>query len=145
MVKRYGVNQDITERKQVEEALRESEERFSVLSEAAFEGIVITDKSRIIDVNEQMAAMLGYERSEILNLTVDKFVAPQSIELVLKHLKSGIETPYEHLALRKDGSIFPVEIRAKSLPYKGSIVRVTAIRDITERKKAEEAIQKLNT
>ena len=131
---------DITERKQAEEALRESEERFSTLAEAAFEGIVISDKGYVADCNEQLAAMLGYEQSEMIGFEVRKFVAPESLEIVLEHIKSGSEEPYEHLSLRKDGTRFPVEVRAKSIPYKGQQVRVTAIRDITERKRAEEKL-----
>ena len=132
---------DITERKRSEDALRESEERFSVLADASFEGIVISDTGRIIELNEQMAGMLGYERKELIGRTVESFVAPESLELVQEHIKSGNEEPYAHLSLRKDGSTFPVEIRAKSIPYKGRVVRVTTVRDITERKRAEEAIR----
>jgi PAS domain S-box-containing protein/putative nucleotidyltransferase with HDIG domain len=128
---------DITERKRAEEALIESEERFSTLAAASFEGIVISDKGRVIDCNEQLATILGYEQSEIVGLEVNKFVAPESLGIVLEHIKSGSEEPYEHLSLRKDGTKFPVEIRAKSIPFKGRQVRVTAIWDITERKKAE--------
>jgi PAS domain S-box-containing protein/putative nucleotidyltransferase with HDIG domain len=135
------LKQQVAERKQAEAALQESEQRFSVLSAAAFEGIVISDRGQIIDVNEQLAAMLGYERPKMIGLPVEKFVAPESLELVLQHVRSGSEEPYEHLSLRKDGSTFPVEIRAKSLPYRGRIVRVTAIRDIIERKRAEEALR----
>ena len=132
---------DISERTLAEKALQESEERFSVLSEAAFEGIVISDKGRVVDTNKQLATMLGYERPEMLDLPVETFVAPESLDLVMQHIHSGSEQPYEHLSLRKDGSKFPVEIRAKSLPYKGRVVRVTAIRDITERKRSEEALR----
>jgi PAS domain S-box-containing protein len=133
----FGTHADITARKQAEEALRESEERFSILSEAAFEGIVISDRGRVLDANEQLARMFGYTRSEMTGLSVENFVAPESRELVLRHILSGSEEPYEHLSVRKDGSFFPVEIRAKSLSYKGRAVRVTAVRDCTKRKEAE--------
>ncbi len=132
-----GITRDITDRKQVEQAMHESEQRFSILSAAAFEGIVISDKGRVVDVNKQLAAMLGCEPSDVVGLAVEKFVAPELLELVKKHIQSESEEPYEHLALRKDGSTFPVEIRAKPFPYDGRILRVTAIRDITERRRAE--------
>ncbi|MGD8403313.1 MAG: PAS domain S-box protein [Anaerolineales bacterium] len=132
-----GVTRDITDRKRAEQARYESEQRFSILSAAAFEGIVISDRGRVIDVNKQLAAMLGYEPSEVVGIEIEKFVAPESLELVMQHIKSKSEEPYEHLALRKDRSTFPVEIRAKSLPYNGHVLRVTAIRDITERKRVE--------
>jgi PAS domain S-box-containing protein len=128
----------------MEDALRESEERFSRLAEATFEGIVMTDQGRIIDANHQLAEMLGYELLEIIGMSVMELVAPESRQLVQKNIASGYEGPYEHLALRKDGSILPVEVRAKTMPYKGHMVRVTAIRDITQRKQAEEEIRRRN-
>jgi PAS domain S-box-containing protein len=60
------------------------------------------------------------------------------LKLVQNNIASGVELPYEHLALRKDGSAFSVEARAKSVPSDGHKIRVTAIRDITERKRTEE-------
>jgi PAS domain S-box-containing protein len=132
---------DITEKIKMEEALHESEERFHQLSEAAFEGIAIGEKGKVLEVNDQLLRILGYERSEMIGMNAMDFVAPESRELVMNYIISKYEAPYEHLALRKDGSIFPVEVHGKSLPYKGRLVRVTAIRDITERKKSEKAIK----
>ncbi|MBI1878196.1 MAG: PAS domain S-box protein, partial [Chloroflexi bacterium] len=132
------------ERQQMEKALRESEERFSRFSEAAFEGIGIADAGIVIDANRQLAQMLGYELPEIMGMSVMNFIAPESHDLVQQNRLSEYEGPYEHIALRKDGSIFPVEVRAKTLPYKGRVVRVTAIRDITKRKQAEEEIRRRN-
>lgn len=128
----------------MKEALRESEERFSRLVEATFEGIAMTDQGRIIDANQQFAQMLGYDFSEMIGLSVMDVIAPESHELVRNNVTSDCEGPYEHLALRKDGSTLPVEVRAKSLPYKGRVVRVTAIRDITQRKQAEQEISRHN-
>jgi PAS domain S-box-containing protein len=139
-----GVSVDITERKKAEEAHWESEERFSRLSESAFEGIVISDGGKVFDVNDQLAKILGYKPEEMIGKTAMEFVAPESRELVMKNIQSGIEGSYEHYALKNDGSIFPVEVQAKMLPYEGRSFRVTAIRDITERKKAEEEIRKLS-
>jgi PAS domain S-box-containing protein len=133
---------DLTERKKAEEALRESEERYSRLSAAAFEGIGICEQGKIIDANDQLAKMLGYEPSELVGKDVLDFVAPESRDLVTANVQKGYEGPYEHLAMRKDGSVFPVEIRARSIPYKGHTARVSAIRDIAERKKAEKDIRK---
>jgi PAS domain S-box-containing protein len=135
------VCRDVTERMKAGEALRESEERFARLSDAAFEGIVISEYGRVIDVNEQLADMLGYPRSEMIGLEVSRFVAPESLSLVQNNIESGVESPYEHLALRKDGFAFSVEARAKSVPSDGHKIRVTAIRDITERKQTEESLR----
>jgi PAS domain S-box-containing protein len=132
--------QDITERRQTENALRESEKRFATLSEAAFEGIVISDSGLVVDCNEQLVRMFGYEWLEIIGCEVSGFIAPESLEIVRRHIRSGSEEPYEHLSIRKDGTKFPVEVHAKSIPYKGKEMRVTVIRDITERKQADEEI-----
>ncbi|MFQ5912277.1 MAG: GAF domain-containing protein, partial [Nitrospinota bacterium] len=61
---------DITERKNAEKALRESEERFRRLSEAGFEGIGLTEDGRILDVNEKLARMLGYEPNDLIGMDV---------------------------------------------------------------------------
>lgn len=133
---------DTTETKHAENLLKQSEERFRRLSEAAFEGIVISDQGKIIDANVRMAAMLGCTQAEMLGADVIQFVAPESRVLVGSKVSSGSEEPYEHLALRKDGRTFPVEVQAKSLPYDGRIVRVSAIRDNSERKRAEQQINR---
>ena len=61
--------------------------------------------------------------------------------LVLNNILSGHEGPYEHVALRKDGSKFLAEVRARLLPYKGKMVRVSILRDLTEYKRAEQALR----
>jgi len=142
LIEVQSVGQDITERKEAEEALRESEARFQRLAEAAFEGIAITDQGTVIDVNDQVGKMLRWEPTELIGKSAIEFVAPESRELVQKNMMSGYEGSYEHMAVRKDGSTFPVEVRAKAFPYKGRMLRVTAMRDITQRKEAEEALRR---
>jgi PAS domain S-box-containing protein len=129
------------ERRRALESLRESELRFSMLAEAAFEGIALSEKGNIIIASNQLARMFGYEPEDMLGMPALNCVAPESEELVKRNLEDGVTEPYEHLAIRKDGSIFPVEVRARALPYKGRIVRVSVIRDITERKKAQAALE----
>lgn len=129
---------------QVKNALKDSEERFRKLSESAFEGIVITDKGKVRDANNQLTEMLKIKLDKLIGMNVFDFVAPESRKIVEEHIRLGSEEPYEHFAQRTDGSIFPVEVRAKSLPFGGEILRVTAIRDITERKQAEEKLKSRN-
>ena len=136
-----GSVQDITERKKTAQSLLESEERFRRLSQASFEGISITHQGKFIDVNEQFTRMLGYERSEIIGRPVLDLVAPESRELVTQHMESGYERPYELFAVKKDGATFPVEVHGKSISYAGGTARVTAIKDITERKQAQADLQ----
>jgi PAS domain S-box-containing protein len=124
-------------------ALLESEERFnriSELSEASFEGIAISDKGIIIEVNHRLASMLGYGPAEMIGKQAQDFVAPEARDFVMENMMADNEGPYEHLALKKDGTTFPVEVHAKLIPFDGQIVRVTAIRDISNRKQAEQEI-----
>jgi PAS domain S-box-containing protein len=141
MVQRViGTCLDITDQKQHEEEIRESEERFRILSESAFEGIAITEKGRFINGNNKLCEILKIDLKELIGMDAINFVAPESRELVETRMKSGFEEPYEHMALTKDGRVFPVEVRGKSIPYRGRIFRVTAIRDITEQKKMQEQL-----
>ncbi len=140
IVEFQSVGRDITERRQAEEALRESEERFAILSTATFEAIGLSEQGKIIDVNEQMLTMLGYTRDEIIGMNAEQLVAPESLDLVKRHRALNLEDAYEHIAVKKDGTLFPVEVRPRMIPYRGRLIRVTAIRDITERKRAEESL-----
>lgn len=132
---------DITERRRTENELQESEERFRQLADAAFEGIAITELGRFVDGNFQISKMLGYELSEMIGKSVNDFVAPDSVELVRDKMLANVEKPYEHNAIRKDGSIIPVEAQAKMITWGGKILRVTALRDISERKRAEQTLR----
>jgi PAS domain S-box-containing protein len=137
-----SVAHDITERKRTEEALRESEERFRKFAdEATFEGIIIHDEGKILDVNKQFSTMHGYERTELMGIDSFKTIAPESRAMVLKHIQAGYEKPYEAVALKKDGSAFPIEIHSKTIPFHGKMVRAATVQDITERKRAEEALR----
>jgi PAS domain S-box-containing protein len=136
-----GIIRDITERKRAGEALWESEERFRRLSEASFEGIVFHEEGKIIDANEAFATMLGYGLSEVIGKNALDFATPELREVALGHIRDGSEEPYDGVAIRKDGSTFLIEVRGKHIPYKGRTIRLTAMRDITERKRAEEALR----
>jgi two-component system cell cycle sensor histidine kinase/response regulator CckA len=135
-----GVFRNITERKRAEQKLDESIDRFRRLSEAGFEGIIISEQGVIVDANTRMAQIIGCKISDLIGSKVSEFVAPESLASLEDHIRSGSEERYECFAKRKYGSIFPVEVQGKSLPYEGRMLRITAIRDITERKRAEEAL-----
>jgi PAS domain S-box-containing protein len=118
----------------------ESEERFRTLSSATFEGIAITENGRIVDVNEQLLAMLGRSRDEMVGEPVSAFLMPEDRERVLQGIREGLETQVEHRMVRKDGVLFNAEAHGKMVHFKNRTVRVTAIRDITERKRTEESL-----
>ena len=125
-----------------EAALMESDARMQQLANSTFEGIGIAEEGKIIEVNEQLARMHGYRAADLAGQPVINLVAPESRPVVLEHVRSGRTEAYEHMAQRKDGSRFPVEVRGRLINYRGRPVRVTAVRDITERKQAEENLRR---
>jgi PAS domain S-box-containing protein len=139
-----GIIEDISERKRAEHELRDSEERFRLLTEAAFEAIVITEDGRIKDVNDQGLRMFGYERSEMIGQDVSKFVSPESRALVEKNIRGEVEEAYEHRMVRKDGSTFDAQAQAKMVRTGQQTFRMTALRDITDKKKAENELSRAN-
>ncbi|MHC4143633.1 MAG: PAS domain S-box protein [Planctomycetota bacterium] len=136
-----GTGRDITKQKQAEEELRENEKRFRSLSEAAFEGIAITEKGEVVDVNDAFLRMYDCSLDELKGKQVTEFVAPEHRELVKEKIRSGYEGIYEHKGIRKDGSLIDLEIQGRSIIYQGRNMRLTAIRDITEQKKARLALE----
>jgi len=137
----HGTGRDITERKRAEDALRESEERFRTLSEATFEGVAIHDRGKILDANPTFAEMFGYELSELIGMDSLELAAPESRGLLRQSILSKRQEPFEAMALRKDGTAFLVEIRGRPARYREQAVGLTAVRDITARKRAEEALR----
>ncbi len=137
----FCVCRDITERKGAEKVLRESESRLQALSDASFEAIFFSDKGVCIDQNKTAERIFGYSDSEAVGRHGTEWIVPEDRELVRQHMMSGYEKPYQVTALRKDGTTFPAEIQGRMYRYQDRPVRVTALRDITERKKAEQALR----
>jgi len=125
---------DITERKRAEDVLME---RFRHLSEVAFDGVAVTEKGVFLEVNKPFAHMFGYEVPEMLGLPVLQLVAPECQEDVKQKILSEYEKPYELIGVRKDGRHFPIEACGKSFLSEGRNLRITSLRDITDRKKTE--------
>jgi PAS domain S-box-containing protein len=137
-----GTFEDITARRKTEVALQESEARFRTLAEATFEAVVIHDHGKILDINQNLADMSGYSLEELTEIDMLTLVAPESHGILTENIESGNETMYEIVGLRKNGSRYSVEIRGKQLPYQGKMLRVAAIRDISDRKQAEAELEK---
>jgi diguanylate cyclase (GGDEF)-like protein/PAS domain S-box-containing protein len=132
---------DITRHRLAEQAIRESEERLRKFSEATREGIVFHDKGLITDCNEALSRMVGYSHDELVGTEILGYNAPEYREIVANNISAGIERPYEGAVLHKDGHRIPVELVGKEMPYKGRHLRMTVVRDISDRKSAEERIQ----
>ena len=131
-------------RERDERMLRENEERFHQLADSTFEGIVIHDQGKILDVNQSILKMIGYGYDEVIGTDVMRYVAPASRELVLRSMQSGYDRPFEIVLTTKGGSTRTMEVNGKPLAYKGKQARMVALHDITERKKMEEAIRDIS-
>ncbi|MHB9130171.1 MAG: PAS domain-containing sensor histidine kinase [Armatimonadota bacterium] len=134
---------DITLQAKIEDALRYSEERFHAFSEASTEGIVIHEQGKILEVNQAIVDHLGYPPEEMVGRSVLEFTAPESREEMVRHVMAGDPGPYTAISLHKDGSRTIGEIRARNFTYKGRPVRLVAMRDVTELKQAQDALEQL--
>lgn len=133
-------------RKQTDEVLRESEERFRTLVENAGDGFELLDaQGRFIDVNSATIKQLGYTRDELLGLSVfdiDPSLTPQVFSQTTAHLAPGLSVRVQSVHRRKDGTTFPVEVTVSKVQLKGNAHVLTLVHDITERKLAEQALLK---
>jgi PAS domain S-box-containing protein len=137
---------DITERKEAEEKLQESEEKYRNIVEIANEGILVIDsRFRVTFYNQKMIEMLGYDSEEGIGRPIWDFIkedSKSSVTLNMKKRQRGIIESYELELICKDGSSLWVLLNAKSLfdkdgKFMGSI---SMISDITERKRVEETL-----
>ncbi len=131
----------MSERNRAEVGLRESEEKFRTLFEAAVDALLIIDaQGKIIDTNRTAYESLGYTKEEILSMTITELnteefsgAVPERIEHLLQYSHHAFESAQR----RKDGSAMPVEVNSKTMDFGGKKVFFSVIRDITERKQAE--------
>jgi len=124
-----------------EAALREGRVRMAAFAEATFEGIVESEAGRILDCNEQFARMLGYTVAELRGMEIARLVVPEDLERVSANVRQGQDSTVEHGVVRKDGGRIIVEAHGRSVTP-GGARRHTALRDITERKRAEQALRR---
>ncbi len=127
---------------QKEEELENYRERLRAMSSATFEGILLHDNGIIVAANDAMSSMFGYELSELIGTSAFNFLMPEDVDIARNNITKGYELPYEVRGIRKNGAVFPIEIRGKSLVYGGRNLRVTAVRDISEHKKVLDALQR---
>jgi len=122
--------------------LQQSEDRFKHLSGVTFEGIVIHKEGLIFDVNESLTKMFGYTGQDLIGSNAVELLFPiESHPTLHENISKYIATPYEVMARKKDGTLFPAEIESRNIEKGDEYFRVTAIRDITERKQAAEQLR----
>jgi len=139
---------EVRERQQVEEALRESEMRFRLLVENAGDAFLLLDATngQILDANQQACKNLGYTYEELLALgtpDMDVRYTPEELQAFRQRLMIGQPTILESEHRRKDGTTFPVEATVCLFESGGRLLELALVRDITERKQAEQATARL--
>jgi PAS domain S-box-containing protein len=139
------VVEDITDRKRAHEALRESEEKYRQIFAMETDGIFLVNAQthRFLDVNDAACRMYGHTREEFLNLihldtTTQPKESAESIAEVIREKRVFVALRYHK---KKDGTAFPVEISASSFDLQGQPVICGVIRDITQRKRAGDAMR----
>jgi len=132
---------DITERKQTEVAVKESEEKYRNVFTAERDALFLIDRAThaILDINEAACGLYGYSREEILKLkNSDMSFEPEETRRATTEFKDRIDLRYHK---KKDGTIFPVDISASRFILKDKEVILAAIRDITSQKHSEDALR----
>ncbi len=111
-------------------------ERSRMLSSASFEGILVHEDGVVIDANQSLAELLGFEQDELLGpQTMQRCVAPEDMPNVLERMRERFEGAYVINGVRKDGSRFRAELQSKQGKLGERPVRVVAVRDVTERER----------
>lgn len=136
-----GVVQDITERKTMENALRQSNEKYTTLIEHASDAIIITTlDGKIVECNTRGEHLLGYSRQEFSNLsTIDIHPKNEHRSLFLFYKQIGLRSiaQYDGHIITKSGNVIPIEITGSIIEYHGMKVVVKIYRDISQRKNIE--------
>ncbi|MEJ0088843.1 MAG: PAS domain S-box protein [Limisphaerales bacterium] len=148
----WGIVEDNTQRKQAEEALRESEEKFRALFEASSQGIMLHDEFQYLEVNPAVVQMLGYDSaSELIGLSPAITSPPiqangeSSTSLAPKYIHECLtkgHVRFEWVARRKNGEDIPVEVILTRIQWGGKQIIQAAVNDISQRKRAEAELLK---
>ncbi len=145
-LKLFGTMQDITQQRQVQKALEESQDRYRQLFSAGTDAIVVFygDDLMILDANEAAQELYGYTKEEFLELNVGDISAePEKTAESIERMAAGDDSMIPlRWHRKKDGAVFPVEISPGAFSLKGRPVLCGIIRDITDRKRAEESLQR---
>ena len=144
-----GIVRDITDRKQAELALKQSEERYRSLVENTMDGYFISEipSGQFLFLNQRSCSFFGYTMEEGLKLTVWDVMSPEDHQRIEKRIQARLEgkPPSSELqaytAIRKDGSTFRVEISTSTVAYRDGLAIQGLIRDITERERLENQLR----
>lgn len=142
----WGIIRDITERKQAEKKINESEKKYSTIVEKGNDGIIIIQDGLLKFANSKMVETTGFSLEDAIEKPFINFIAPEYKELVLDRYKkrlSGkeVSNKYEIELFSRDGRKIPIETSASVIEYEGRPADIAILRDITERREAEEKLK----
>ena len=142
-----GLFTDITRRKQIEGELKESEERFRLMFDRAMDGIVIlSDRGKLLAVNEAFARMHGYTPDEMTKLHLSDLDTPETVQGLpekLARILAGESLSFEVTHYHKDGRLLLLEVSSSLIIANGQRLIQAFHRDITERRHADELVREL--
>lgn len=121
------------EKEAADMALKENENKFRTLFEASYDTIMISQGGIIVDVNQAFTKLFGYTRNEIRGRSMSVLILDSDLPKVQRNYERGIETPYEFICVRKDKTHFIVEGIGKSIELDGQRIRMSTLRDVTEK------------
>jgi PAS domain S-box-containing protein len=143
VVEYIGTAVDVTERTRAERDLRETETRFRTYVDHATDAFFVHvrgEQARIVDVNRQACESLGYTREELIGMSPRDFdhgMDEGGLQRLITRVDAGEAVTFESSHQRKDGAVFPVEVRLRPFCYEGRRLVLSLARDITVRKRAE--------
>ena len=137
-----GTAADVTDPKRTEEELRAAETRFRTYVDHATDALFVQDEQgRVVELNRQACESLGYTREELIGVTPTSFdpgVDAAFIQWINARLDAGEISAFETSHRRKDGTMFPVEVRVRPFWHGGHRFALSLARDITDRKRTEQ-------
>ena len=149
VIRLAGIASDITERKQAEEVLRQSEERFRLLFDRANDGIMLLDSAgRLISVNQSFARMHGYGAAEMLAMNLKDLYTPDTAQKTperMARLLAGETLTFDVEHYHKDGHVFPLEVSASLISIGEQALIQCFYRDSTEREQAAKVLSQSRT
>jgi len=130
------------EKEKVKNEVKDKEKRYKLLADTASECILIHHMGKALDFNNAFEKLFGYSLQELKGKdVVETIVVPDFHEITRHNIRTEHSKPYQVMAKNKEGLLIPIEIEGNNLEYEGKNMRITLIRDLSERKRSEQELR----